>query len=327
MNAKRKLIRLLAVFTVWLAAGCQTVITPVVGTPKLTRSGFFTPYHTISPSTTPTLPTATPPTATPSPTMTPTPRTHVVKAGEDMSGISLRYRVPLAELKTANPTVNPRLMLVGTILIIPGTAPAVTEEAAATTTPQPVRLEKPSCDGDAAGGLWCFVQVHNQSDTAVINVTLRFHLLDGTGQPLSEQKASTSLDLLEGGAVLPAAVFFAPPIPAGITVTVELDTALPASSVAEHYPLVKMDAVQNQVAEDGLSAKVNGVVSLAENQVEPAQLSVLVVAFAANGNVVGVRRWDTLNPPRTGQPVKFAVQVYSSGPPIQSVNVFSEARK
>lgn len=244
-----------------------------------------------------------------------------------MSGIALRYRVPLADLKTANPTVNPRLMLVGTILIIPGTAPAVTGEAVATTTPQPVRLERPACTADAAGGLWCFVQVHNQSDTPVINVTVLFHLLDRAGKPISQQKASPPLDLLPGGGVLPVAVFFAPPIPVGYTVGVELDAVLPASSVAEHYPQVKMDAVQTQVAEDGLSATVKGTVSLVENQVEPAQLSVLAVAFAANGSVVGVRRWDTLNPPRTGQPVKFTVQVYSSGQPIQDVHVFAEARK
>jgi LysM repeat protein len=327
MNVKRRLIRLLAVLTVWLAAGCQTVITPVIATPTLTRSAIFTPYHTNSPSPTATRPTTTPPTTTPTPTSTPTPRTHVVKAGEDMSGIALRYRVPLADLKTANPTVNPRLMLVGTILIIPGTAPAVTGEAPATATPQPVLLETPSCTEDAAGGVWCFVQVHNQSQTAMINVTVQFRLLDGAGKTIYQQATSTSLDILPGGGILPAAAFFTPPIPAQYTVSVELDAALPASSVAEHYPQVKIDALQTQLAEDGLSAVANGTANLAENQVDPAQLSMLAVAFAADGSVVGVRRWDTLNPPRAGQPIKFTVQVFSSGKSIQSVKVFAEARK
>ncbi len=327
MNAKRKLIRALAAAVIWLAAGCQAVATPLLGTPTPTRSAIFTPYHTITPTPTATRPTTTPPTNTPIPSSTPTPRTHVVKAGEDMSGIALRYRVPLADLKTANPTVNPRLMLVGTILIIPGTAPAVTSEASATATPHPVRLEAPTCIGDAAGGMWCFVQVHNQTKTPVINVTVVFHLFDSAGKGLSQQIATTPLDILPGEFVLPVATFFAPPVPTGYKVTVELGAVLPASSVADHYPQVKMDALQTLVAEGGLSASASGTISLAENQVEPAQLSVLAVAFAADGSVAGVRRWDTLNPPRTGQPVKFEVQVFSSGLPIKTIKVFAEARK
>ncbi len=315
MNAKRKLMRTLAAAAIWLAAGCQTIATPVLGTATPTRSGIFTPYHTISPSPTATRPTTTPPTDTPIPTSTPTPRTHVVKAGEDMSGIALRYRVPLADLKTANPTVNPRLMLVGTILIIPGTAPAVTSQASATATPHPVRLEAPACTGDAAGGMWCFVQVHNQSKTPVINVTVVFHLMDSAGKALSQQIATTPLDILPSETVLPVAAFFAPPVPAGYKVTVELGAALPASSVAEHYPQVKMDALQTHVEENGLSGVAKGAVSLAEDQVDPAQLSVLAVAFAADGSVAGMRRWDTLNPPRAGQPVKFEIPVYSLGLP------------
>ncbi len=326
MNVKN-LIRFLTASIIWLASGCQTIATPVIGTPTLTRSGVFIPFHTQTPSVTATLPTSTPPTATPVPTTTPTPRTHVVKAGEDMTGIALRYRVPLADLKTANPTVNPRLMLVGTILIIPGTAPAVTGEAPVTTTPQAVRLEAPACTADAAGGVWCFVLVHNQSKTPIINATALFHLLDGAGKEIGKQKVSPPLDLLPGETALPMAVFFAPPLPGGYKVTVELGTVLPASSVAEHYPVVKIDALQTQIEADGLSAVAAGTVSLAEKQVEPAQLSVLLVAFGTDGSVVGLRRWDTLNPPRSDQPLKFEVQVYSTGRPIQRVDVYTEARK
>ena len=115
------------------AAGCNPGSTATVQavTPSPSRVGSFTPYRTITPSLTATHPTTTPPTSTPLPTITPTPRTYVVKAGDDMTGIALRYRVPLADLKTANPTVNPRLMKIGTVLIIPGTGPALTGEASA----------------------------------------------------------------------------------------------------------------------------------------------------------------------------------------------------
>lgn len=44
---------------------------------------------------------------------------HRVKAGETLSGIARNYRVALRELRAANPEVEPRLLQIGTLLVVP----------------------------------------------------------------------------------------------------------------------------------------------------------------------------------------------------------------
>ena len=330
MNAYRPIIGFLTGLILTFTAGCQaaSVSPPALDvTPSPVRAGSFTPFRTITPSLTATHPTQTPPTSTPLPTATPTPRTHVVKAGEDMSGIALRYRVPLADLKTANPTINPRLMKIGTVLIIPGTGPVLTGEAPSTVTPQPVSISTANCTPDLPGGAWCFVIVRNQSGAPAVNVTLRLRLLDASGKQIAQQDISMPLDLLPAGSSLPLAAHFPPPLAGEVQVVAQITSALPASAAAEHYPRIQVSSPQIEIAADRLSAQARGKVELAAEQGEPTLLILLAVAYDGNGGVVGLRRLDSQAPPRAGQPVDFQIQVYSLGSPIERVEVFAEARK
>jgi LysM repeat protein len=329
MNAPRWTAVLLTGIVFIYAAGCQAANVATTGTvtPSPGRVGSFTPYRTITPSLTATRPTTTPPTYTPLPTITPTPRTHVVKAGEDMSGIALRYRVPLADLKTANPTVNPRLMKIGTVLIIPGIELALTGDASATATPQAISIRSAICSPDASGGAWCFLVVRNASSLPVINVTLQVRLVDAEGKQIAQQSIAMPLDLLPAASSLPLAAYFPPPLAGDIQVEAQITSALPASAAADHYPAVQVSEPQTEIAADGLSARVRGRVELAAGQAEPLQLALLAVAYDASGGVVGLRRFDSLTPPRAGQPVDFQIQVFSAGSRIAKIAVIAEARK
>jgi LysM repeat protein len=329
MNARRSLICLLAGCVIEICAGCQSS-TPAAATsptPTLTLSGSFTPYQTITLTQTATRPTTTPPTWTPVPTATPTPRTYIVKVGDDMSGIALRYRVPLADLKTANPTVNPRLMKIGTILIIPGIAPGPAGAAPLTATPQPVSVGAAECTLDQVGGAWCFVQVHNQSSTPAIGVTVQLRLVAADGKQAGLQKVSLPLDLLQAGTSQPLAAYFPPPLAPEFQVEVQLSSALPASSAAERYPQVEVVDSKTDILTGGQLAQASGKVQLKDGQADPTQLAVLVAAYAEDGSIVGLRRWDSPQPPHAGQPIDFQIQVYSVGPLITRVGVIAEARK
>ncbi len=45
---------------------------------------------------------------------------YTVKKGDTMWAIALEYGISLADLRAANPDVDPRTMAIGTVLVIPG---------------------------------------------------------------------------------------------------------------------------------------------------------------------------------------------------------------
>ncbi len=269
----------------------------------------------------------TPSTPTLVPTVTPTPRTYVVKAGDDMTGIAIRYRVSLDSLKAANPEVNPRLMKIGTVLIIPGTAPApaLTSQPVPTATVPPVILAPAKCSLDQAGGAWCFVMVSQSSNAPVFNLTVSIRLVDEAGKQIAKQAASLGLDLLPADVSLPVAAYFAAPLPERFQAEVQLVSALPARLAADRYPAVELKGAKTKLLTGDLAAEVSGAVILADPKAAASQLHLLLVAFDGANQVAGVRRWDELTPPAPGQPAPFSLRVYSLGPKITRVEVYAEA--
>jgi LysM repeat protein len=81
--------------------------------------------------------------ATPTPTATPV--TYMVQEGETLLGIAIKFGVSLEALQAANPSVEPRFLTIGTVLIIPppegGFLAAATHLAA--PPPAPVTLGQP----------------------------------------------------------------------------------------------------------------------------------------------------------------------------------------
>ncbi len=317
--------------TLILAGGCGVDATPAPLLPSTAtlNSGTFIPYLSVTPR--PSL-ARTPeglavlPTATPQPAPTPTPRTHVVKAGEDMGGIALRYRVPLKDLLAANPTVNPRLMLVGTVLIIPGVAAQPSPEARPSATSQPVRFEAPRCLENPGGGSWCFMKVFNAGATALINVTVQLRLVDAAGTEVARQTASLPFDLLPVGGMLPLVAYFSMPLPAGAQVGTQLISALPASATSEHYAEIRLKHPSVEIAADGVTAVAVGQVELVDARARPAQWFVLAVAYDESDHVVAVRQWQGSNTLQGGQTADFQVQIYALGGAIRRVELLTEAR-
>ncbi len=64
-------------------------------------------------------PTAVPATPTPAATPTPEPRRYTVQGDDTLSDIAQRFGITTARLMAANPNVDPSLMRIGSVLIIP----------------------------------------------------------------------------------------------------------------------------------------------------------------------------------------------------------------
>jgi LysM repeat protein len=99
-----------------LVAACGGGASP---TPAPTPVPTPVPTEVLAPTAEPTATATARPAA--SPTATPAAgKRYRVRQGDTMWAIAIRFGVSLADLKAANPDVDPRAMRVGTVLVIPG---------------------------------------------------------------------------------------------------------------------------------------------------------------------------------------------------------------
>lgn len=309
--------------------GCAPAAPLESPTPSPTLDGTLRPYPSPTHTNTP-LPTGYV-TPTPSPTVTPTmtPVYYEVLEGDDFYSIGWRFGVSPQQIMTANPTINPRAMGVGTSLLIPITpGPDPTEtplvELTPTATPAFAAIQQPDCYPDAPGGLWCFVLVENDSGDPVENVsgavTLRY------GEETRSQTAILPLNLLPDGAALPLITYFQAPIPADYTVSARVDFFLPVMPDDQRYLPVTIEDQTLELSMDGRVAEVSGVLTLPAGQPAARYAWVNATAYDADGRVVAVRRGDSPEALSGGVRLPFTLYLYSLGGAIDRVDLLAEAQ-
>lgn len=75
------------------------------------------------------------------------PGKHVIKAGDTINLLAMRYKVPAASILRANPGLNPARLPLGKEIIIPTAAKAVSEPAVAPAAKPPVPTPSPAGQG------------------------------------------------------------------------------------------------------------------------------------------------------------------------------------
>ena len=300
---------------------CQTPV--FVGTLQV--------YQTTTLTSTATPPLYKSPTPTATATHTPTPITYTVKAKDDMFGIAYLFGISPQALMTANPTVNPRGMSIGTVLIIPitpspqgnTTTPTITVTA---TPAQVIVARPPDCFPSANGDLWCFLLVKNNQAYGLENVTGAIRLSTPGEQKPVEATATTLLDLLPSGAEAPLVAYFPSPVPNGFTASGEVTLALPQPANDARYLIASIQNQQVTISTDGISAVITGNLTLPDGSATANQVWAAATAFSADGSVVGVRKWEATSALVAGQSLPFVIQVYSLGPLIDHVTLLTQAR-
>jgi LysM repeat protein len=266
---------------------------------------------------------------TPLPSPSPTPRTYTIKKGDTVGGIALAYGVSVEAILAANPQLNPNLMVVGSTLVIPaGVETKAPSGDLPTPAPQPVRLDGVHCAAGQDGGAWCFALAHNPQKSGVESVSATIRIADRSGKGVQSQVAFALLNLLPGKGTLPLAVYFPPPVPKIIQASAELLSALPVESGSDRYLPASLDRVKTDILVDGLSAHMSGVVTLDKGSATAHQVWVLLIAYDASGQVIGVRRWEMGESQvlKAGKQAPFAETVYSTGGKIAKVTEMVEAR-
>ncbi|MEN6409504.1 MAG: LysM peptidoglycan-binding domain-containing protein, partial [Anaerolineaceae bacterium] len=224
-------------------------------------AGTLQPYRTATPLP----PTATSAlSATPLPTLTPTPRTYTVVKGDDLFGIALRFGITLDELQAANPDIDPRIISIGTVLIIPpasgGTTPTPAPDQI-TPTPVPLNLGTPSCSPSADGGLWCFVLAQNNTASGMENISAIISLYPPEGAVL-QQAAVAPLNHIAAGGSLALAAYFPAPAPETYTAAATLRTAMLQPASDTRYLDAQTGEPVVTLSENGRAAHVQGEIEL-----------------------------------------------------------------
>ena len=321
-----------------LLAACAPAGVPgqsITPTPGITFDGQLTPYHA---STSTSRVTARPEeTFTPLPSPTPTPRTHQVKKGEDLGGIAYQYRVTVPELMAANPKVNPNAMSVGTLLTIPPsktqmpTASPNPSAPSPSLTPIPLETGQLRCIRDQSQGIWCFLPVRNNQTFTLESISAVFQLASSGGALPLTRTAFLPLDLLPPGETLPLAAYFTPQEAQSLNGPFQASsTLLTALTGADNgrYIDTQLENEKVMISADGLSAAISADVRLKPEDAKAKRVWVAVVAYDAQGQVVGIRRWENGSGQvlQNGAALPVAVNIYSVSGSINKVSLIAEAR-
>jgi hypothetical protein len=246
-----------------------------------------------------------------------------------MFGLALRFGISPWAIETANPSVHPNYMGVGTVLTIPLTptppTPTATAAPGSSQAAADFSISAPSCYPDVRGGMWCLALAHNHGVSTLESISAVFRLSPGPQASALEQTVYAPLDVLAGGATLPLTAYFDPPIPVRAAAEAQPAGSLPLAKGDPRYTAVTVQAVKTQI--DGNTAAVSGALVPTDSGGTAKSVWVLAVAYDKAGQPVGLRKWES--PPggpslSKASPLSFNLNVYSLGPAIDHVDVLAE---
>ena len=274
------------------------------------------PYQ--STTKTPDQPAPTNPFSTAQPLIpTPTPFKHTIQAGETLYGIAIKYNISLDRLASANPGLDTRLLIVGTKVIIPLSEE---ENLPPTPTPYPIQLEEPICYPTTDGQLWCYVLIENNQDISLEYITLAFTIYNTDQDLVQSQIAFTPLDILHPGQILPVGALITNPPANQTQISTTLLTAYPSDRME---PQVVISDYSLEHSQENTIVQVNGFFEIINEEVIGDQVWIVGVGLS-EGRPVAVRKWISAEGLDKGNPYSFDFTLYSLGPGIDQVQVFSE---
>ncbi|MBL7063016.1 MAG: LysM peptidoglycan-binding domain-containing protein [Anaerolineae bacterium] len=311
---------------------CGEVITPqpTVVTPSTIASA---PTSALAASTPTFHPTATAPllplAATATPTITPTPVTHVIQEGETLLSIAYEYGVSLQALQAANDIENPLLLQIGQELVIP-----IGEETTETTlglllptpTPLPFSAQAVAFYETPVGGLECLGEITNTTALTLTNVLVRVTLHDDTGAALMAGDALAAVDLIPPGSRSPFRILFTAPPTTWASPQVTIIRGEAAGALAAAYVPITVTEVESQPS--GSQFQVSGIVRNDSAEQAAGHVSVIVTTYDAQGLVTGFRQGtvETEGPLAPGATAPFTLLFTYHGDVPTDFNVVALSR-
>lgn len=255
------------------------------------------------------------------PSPTATPRSHTIAKGEDLTGIAIRYGLTVAELRAANPDVNPNLLRVGATLVIPAGSQMVTPSAPVLPTPLPATLSGPVCYAQADDSLTCLALAHNEGESGQESLALRLRVRLADGR-IVEGVMYALLDRLPPGGTVPFALQMEGETAGNFGSAVELLRSYPLEDVEERYTAVDMSGLSGEIGQDGSSAVVSGSLSV---EADARRLRLVAWGWDAENRLAAVRVWEAEGGVPAGQAQDMRLQLFSLGAPLARLEWRAEA--
>jgi len=258
---------------------------------------------------------------------TPTPLVHVIQSNQTLIGIAILYGVDLEDLLLANPGVDPQFLSVGMELIIPGESGQPVDMLLPTPTPVPLALSPVRCFTTTSNGLWCLLDILNDTADDVEGLVSLIYLLDDEGEVLEQRAAYGPLNRLQMDSHMPLVSYF-PSFPEEMDSAVaSMLSAVPVNDAELRYRDVEVRVTSKTLEPDGLSLVVRGgLETIAGDQETEVRIRLLLVGLDQFGDVVGFRIWERDSITLLGETEAFECTVYSFGGRIESFEVMAEAR-
>ena len=313
LNMKRSAIILIGL--IFVITGCDIQLEPRPFS-TLTIAPPLNPYQSIT--ETPPPPTSTVPLSTAEPLIpTPTPFIHVVREGETLYGIAIKYNISLDRLVSINPGLDTRALVVGSEVIIP-----LPEEEynPPTPTPYPLIQDPPVCYSTTDGGMWCYAQVENNQSFPLENISLALNIYNSEQELVSSQIAFPPLNFLFPGQSIPVGAFIPDTQANQNQVNSTLLSAYP-SDQKEPYVLISDYALE--YSQENTVAQIRGIFEILEGDQGGDQVWIVGIGYSG-GKPAAVRKWVSTKGLKQGKSYPFDFLLYSLGPRIDRVQLYSE---
>ncbi len=249
---------------------------------------------------------------------TATPFKHSIQSGDTLYGIALQYNISLDRLVSANPGLNTSILAIGTELVIPFSEND--DLIAPTPTPYPIPVTDPLCYPSKTGGGWCILMVENNQDIVLENITVAINIYDSSRTLVNSFAAIPPLNYIFPDQSYPLAVYIDTKLPESFQASSVLLTSLPSGDINQ---LTEITQQFFHYREDNKIAGISGSVKTTDTNPKEKQIWIAAVAFS-EGFPVGIRKWISSGDLVTNQDVPFEFVLYSLGPPIDKIQLYSE---
>ena len=176
------------------------------------------------------------------------------------------------------------------------------------------------------GGIWCVMQIRNNLKRSIENLSAQVTLFSLEGKKVAEGVAIAPLNRLRKEEAIPLSIFFPGPFEQEVIAQANLLTTLPVNREADRFLNLAVEVEEVEIFTPGEQATIHGMLSLAKNSQPANQIWLAAIAYDAHGELVGIRKWEAANNLEPGKSMPFEIDVFSIGPPIERVEILTEAR-